>query len=89
MSNKILSKHLNGRLKEIAAILVLAVHCAQWYMTQARPNMVIALIAKLGRYGVNIFFLVSGYGLVCSAERGLKKSGLKEDWKQLIYLMSL
>lgn len=70
--SKILSKQLSIELKGIATILVLAAHCAQWYMAQGNADIFIRMLTKLGRYGVSIFFVVSGYGLVCSVEEKIK-----------------
>lgn len=77
MPDEILSKRLSNSLKGLAAILVLSAHCAQWYAAQTNVNMIIGLVAKLGRYGVSIFFAVSGYGLVCSAKKGIDRNFLK------------
>lgn len=58
-------------MRGIGTLLVVFAHYAQWYITVADSNAVWQLLSKAGRYGVAIFFLVSGYGLVCSARKGL------------------
>ena len=74
MPDILLSKQLSNSFKGVAVVLVLTAHCAQWYTMYASTNTVIGLMTKLGRYGVSIFFMVSGYGLVCSAERGIDRN---------------
>lgn len=72
-----LSKDDSEMIKGIAALFVIIAHYSQWYITQAASGIVWMLLTKLGRYGVAIFFAVSGYGLVCSACKGIDKGFLK------------
>lgn len=64
-------------LRGIGTLLVVLAHYAQWYITIADSNVIWILLSKVGRYGVGIFFLVSGYGIVCSAEKGLNFHWIK------------
>lgn len=53
----------------IAILLVIASHYAGWmYVEPVRPELK-EFVSTLGVYGVDIFFLLSGYGLVKSASR--------------------
>lgn len=58
-------------MRGIGTLLVIFAHYAQWYISMEDGNIVCLLLSKAGRYGVAIFFLVSGYGLVLSAKKGL------------------
>lgn len=58
-------------LRGIATVLVVLAHYSQWYISMGNKNLFWMLLSKAGRYGVAIFFLVSGYGIVCSASKGL------------------
>lgn len=58
-------------LRGIGTILVVLAHYAQWYISMGNQNIFWLLLSKTGRYGVAIFFFVSGYGIVCSARNGL------------------
>lgn len=52
-------------LRSIAIMMVITAHYSN-YIYKLNENRVWNLFNKLGRYGVALFFLVSGYGLVCS-----------------------
>lgn len=58
-------------LRGIGTLLVILAHYSQWYVTVENSNIIWYLMTKSGRYGVAVFFLVSGYGLVFSAKKGL------------------
>lgn len=74
--NKI-SRDTSIMIRGVAALLVIIAHYSQWYATATDAGIVCMLLTKLGRYGVSIFFAVSGYGLLCSAERGIDRDFLK------------
>lgn len=57
-----LTKEQSKALRGIAALMVIASHYLPWY-----TDLVGNGPARLGVYGVNLFFLVSGYGLAKSA----------------------
>ncbi len=68
-------------LRGIAILMVMASHyavsCAEWI-----NNPQITLFgSRLGKYGVDIFFLMSGYGLVKSTEG--KRLELRFIWKRM------
>lgn len=58
-------------LRGIGTLLVILAHYSQWYVMVEGSNIIWYLLTKLGRYGVAVFFLVSGYGLVFSAKKGV------------------
>lgn len=60
-------------LRGIAIIMVIVSHYVMWFMDIVTNEPVRYAMSRLGIYGVDIFFLVSGYGLAKSAAR--KKVG--------------
>lgn len=67
---KMISKNASMFLRGIGTFLVILAHYSQWYLTMADGNNIWQLLSKTGRYGVAIFFVVSGYGLVFSVRGG-------------------
>jgi peptidoglycan/LPS O-acetylase OafA/YrhL len=67
-----ITKGVSMFLRGIGSLLVILAHYFQWYITVENSNVIWYLLTKLGRYGVAIFFLVSGYGLVFSAKKDLE-----------------
>lgn len=65
----------------IAIILVIASHYAEWYADVLTNETFRYALTRLGVYGVNIFFLASGYGLVKSVTR--KRIGGQFLWNRL------
>lgn len=72
-----LTRSKSAMMRGIAALLVIVAHYAKWYITVVPGGKLIMLCTKLGRYGVAIFFAVSGYGLLCSARKGIDITFLK------------
>ena len=71
MINNKTSKFFRG----IAILMVIASHYAGWMYTQPHSEMLRSFASALGVYGVDIFFLLSGYGLVKSySKKGIDKS---------------
>lgn len=66
MENNEITKDTSNFLRGMAALLVIVAHYAQWCDTQMNIGLIGMLLCKLGRYGVSIFFVISGYGLVRS-----------------------
>ena len=59
----------------IAILMVIASHYAGWMYTESFNESLRVWISTWGVYGVDIFFLLSGYGLVKSASKsGIDKS---------------
>ncbi len=54
-------------LRGIGALMVFLSHWASWYAQWILWEPAAVLFSRLGIYGVDLFFLVSGYGLVKSA----------------------
>lgn len=67
-----ITREVSMFLRGIGTLLVILAHYSQWYITVESGNVIWYLMTKLGRYGVAVFFLVSGYGLVFSAKKGLE-----------------
>ncbi len=65
------SKSLRG----IAILIVLASHFAGWMYTEPVFATAKNFVSALGPYGVDIFFAVSGYGLVKSANNAIMTTG--------------
>lgn len=62
-----ISKTTSTFLRGVGVFLVIFAHYSQWYLTIS-DNNIVWLLSKTGRYGVAIFFMISGYGLVFSAK---------------------
>lgn len=65
-------------LRGIAVLMVIASHYVVWYADIVTCEPVRYAVSRFGVYGVNIFFLVSGYGLAKSAAK--RPPGLRY-WK--------
>lgn len=76
-----ISKNSSKFLRGIAILMVISSHYAAWMFVEPRFPWLRDLIMTLGVYGVDIFFAMSGYGLVKSA----KKAGItkKYFWNRL------
>ncbi|MCH5249881.1 MAG: acyltransferase [Lachnospiraceae bacterium] len=80
-----ISKDTSELIKAVAMFLVVIAHYSQWYVTQADSNIMLTLMTKLGRYGVAMFFAISGYGLVSSASKGLDLSYFKKRFLNVYF----
>lgn len=69
-STQLIDKHTGSTFRGIAAVMVILSHYAEWYslflQTQGRAETFRIALTKLGVYGVDIFFLLSGYAMVKS-----------------------
>ncbi len=69
-SKQLLSKQATNWFRGIAAIMVVASHYAEWWNwfvpTEGNAEIIRLAISKLGVYGVDLFFLFSGYAMVKS-----------------------
>lgn len=65
-----LSKNTSKFLRGIGVFLVILSHYAIWYLS-VENNNIVSVLTKTGRFGVAIFFMMSGYGLVLSAKKRL------------------
>lgn len=70
-------------LRGAAALFVVVAHYCQWYGAQTDAGILCILLSKLGRYGVSIFFALSGYGLMCSAAKGIDVSFLSRRFQNV------
>ncbi|MCH5260143.1 MAG: acyltransferase [Lachnospiraceae bacterium] len=72
-SNTLFDRQKGYWFRGIAIVMVIASHYAEWWAwflpTAGRAEEFREALSKLGVYGVNIFFLFSGYGLTKAAER--------------------
>ena len=74
-------KQTSACLRGIAIIMVMASHYAEWILEGSKYPVVRETLCGMGVLGVDIFFFVSGYGLLKSAgERGVGRSFL---WNRL------
>ncbi|MFQ8702802.1 MAG: acyltransferase family protein [Eisenbergiella sp.] len=76
-----LTKEQSMFLRGIAILMVIASHYAEWYGDVLQNETVRYGLTRLGCYGVDKFFLVSGYGLVKSA--GKKRIGGRFLWNRI------
>lgn len=68
-------------LRGIAILMVIVSHYAEWYQDVLQNETLQYGLTRLGCYGVDIFFLVSGYGLVKSA--GKRRIGGHFLWNRI------
>lgn len=76
-----ITKEATKWFRGIAILMVVASHYAEWVGT-AGNEALREFITRLGDFGVDIFFLVSGYGLAKAA--GDKKITLNFIWKRVV-----
>ena len=76
-----LTKEQSLVLRGIAIVMVILSHYAEWYAEILSNETFRYALTRLGVYGVNIFFLVSGYGLVKSVSR--KRIGWSFLWNRV------
>ncbi|MDO4293742.1 MAG: acyltransferase [Eubacteriales bacterium] len=81
-----LTKEQSLALRGIAILLVIASHYAEWFGEVLANGTLQYGLTRLGSYGVDIFFLVSGYGLAKSV--GKRQIGGVFLWHRLknVYL---
>lgn len=60
-------------LRGFAALMIITVHSANFVETGLLPDAILSWL-KLGRYGVQIFYIISGFTIMMSIERQ-KNSG--------------
>lgn len=63
------TKEQSLALRGIGIVLVILSHYAPWYADVLQNEALVYGMSRLGVYGVDLFLLVSGYGLVKSAHR--------------------
>ena len=66
-----ITKNLSLALRGIAILIVIASHYAEWIYTEPAFPVVTSTVKTWGPPGVDIFFLLSGYGLYISASKGI------------------
>ena len=76
-----ITKEASKWLRGIAILMVVASHYAEW-IGAGNLEPLREFISRLGDYGVDIFFLMSGYGLAKAV--GSKKISLEFVWKRAI-----
>ncbi len=70
-----ISPNVSKWFRGVAILMVIASHYAEWMYVEPENPWLREQVATLGAYGVDIFFLMSGYGLVKSAaKRGIDRS---------------
>lgn len=65
-----ISRYVSKWMRGIAILMVIFSHYAGWMFVEARFPELRDWMVTWGVYGVDIFFALSGYGLVKSAEKG-------------------
>ena len=79
VGESLFTRQATGWFRGVAAIMVVASHYAEWWSwfmpTEGSAELLRQALTKLGGYGVSLFFLFSGYGLVKSLE-GRRMNGL-------------
>lgn len=91
-SKSLFSRQTGYWFRGIAIIMVILSHYAEWWawfpdlMLEGKAEDFRLTLTKLGIYGVNIFFLFSGYGLTKAAEN--KKMDWHFVWRRIqsVYL---
>ncbi|MCH5255849.1 MAG: acyltransferase [Lachnospiraceae bacterium] len=82
---QLISKDTSLTFRGIAAVMVIMSHYAEWYswfvQTEGNREIFRVALTKLGVYGVDIFFLLSGYAMVKSL--GDKKINLDFIFKKI------
>ena len=72
-SKTLFDRQMGYWFRGIAIVMVIASHYAEWwswfFATEGKAEDFRTTLSKLGVYGVNIFFLFSGYGLTKAAAR--------------------
>lgn len=82
---QLFSKQATNWFRGIAAIMVVLSHYAEWWTwftpTEGNVEMIRYACSKLGVYGVDIFFLFSGYAMV----KSLKQERMQPEfvWKRI------
>lgn len=76
-----LTKEQSLSLRGIAILMVMVSHYADWYAGYLTNEAFGYGLTRLGVYGVDLFFLVSGYGLAKSVTR--KRIGWQFLWNRL------
>ena len=84
-TEQLFTKNITNFFRGIAAVMVVLSHYAEWWTIWMQPEgnaetFRIAL-TKLGVYGVDLFFLFSGYAMVKSLGQG--KMNLRFVWKRV------
>ena len=74
--NVLISRNVSKLLRSLAILIVIASHYAEWYYLDHPYPMLRHAISTWGPPGVDIFFLLSGYGLYKSFKSAGKIDGL-------------
>lgn len=89
-NNQLIDKNTSNIFRGIAAVMVISSHYAEWFswfiQTEGNREIFRVALTKLGVYGVDIFFLFSGYAMVVSLNG--ERMSLNFVWKRIrnVYL---
>lgn len=61
-------------LRGFAALMIIVVHSENFVESGELPEMILSWL-KLGRYGVQIFYIISGFTIMMSIERQKNSGG--------------
>ncbi len=82
---QLIDKHTSSMFRAVAAVMVILSHYAEWYslffQTEGGAETFRIALTKLGVYGVDIFFLFSGYAMVKSLGEG--RMSFNFVWKRI------
>ena len=82
---QLVDKHVSSMFRAVAAVMVILSHYAEWYclffQTEGAAETFRIALTKLGVYGVDIFFLFSGYAMVKSL--GDSRMNINFVWKRI------
>ena len=80
-----ITKNTSKWFRGLAILMVLISHYAEWNVTTPIFEGFRSFACKLGIYGVNIFFLFSGYGLVKSIDKKVMDSDFIKKRILMVY----
>ena len=72
---ELFDRRISYALRGIAILMVMASHYGEWYAEPIGIPALSRFLMGLGRYGVDIFFLMSGYAMAKSAAAGSVTAG--------------
>lgn len=80
-----ITKNTSKWFRGLAILMVLISHYAEWNVATPDLEGFRSFACKLGIYGVNIFFLMSGYGLIKSIEKKVIDSDFIKKRIMMVY----
>ena len=77
---ELFSRQISYALRGAAILMVMASHYGEWYAASIGIPVLSQFLMGLGRYGVDIFFLMSGYAMAknATAKNAVAKNATEE-----------